>query len=169
MNILETKDLCKSYGKFKVLKNFNMHIPKGTIYGLIGKNGAGKTTAIRLICGLQEPSSGSYSIYGIKNNNKQIVKSRKRIGAIVETPSIYLDMTAKDNLLQQCKIIGLPSNDNIDEILELVGLGKTENKKVKDFSLGMKQRLGLAVALVSNPDFLILDEPINRFRSRRNN
>lgn len=169
MNVLETKDLCKNYGKFRALKNFNMNIPKGAIYGLIGKNGAGKTTAIRIICGLQKPSNGSYYIYGVENNDAKIVKSRKRIGAIIETPSIYLDLTARENLEQQYKVIGLPSYDGINEILELVGLNKIGKKKARNFSLGMKQRLGIAIALVSNPDFLILDEPINRVRSRGNN
>ena len=159
--ILETHNLEKRYKKFKVLDNLNINIPKGTIYGLIGKNGAGKTTLIRLICGLQSPTSGTYSIYGISNQNKKIIEVRKRIGAIIETPSIYYDMTAEENLKEQYKIVGLPSYDGLKELLELVGLSKTEKKKVKNFSLGMKQRLGVAISLVGNPDFLILDEPIN--------
>lgn len=159
--ILETHNLVKKYKDFKALNNLNMHLPKGAIYGLIGKNGAGKTTLIRLICGLQKPTNGTYSIYGIPNDNKKIQKVRKRMGAIIETPSIYLDMTAEENLKQQYKIVGLPSYDNLKEILELVRLNNTGNKKAKNFSLGMKQRLGIAVALVGNPDFLILDEPIN--------
>ncbi len=97
--ILETHNLGKRYKNFKALSDLNMHIEKGSIYGLIGKNGAGKTTLIRLICGLQKPTSGNYSIYGISNLNKKIIEVRKRIGAIVETPSIYLDLTAKENLL----------------------------------------------------------------------
>ena len=159
--ILETHNLEKRYKKFKVLDNLNINIPKGTIYGLIGKNGAGKTTLIRLICGLQSPTSGTYSIYGISNQNKKIIEVRKRIGAIIETPSIYYDMTAEENLKEQYKIVGLPSYDGLKELLELVGLSKTEKKKVKNFSLGMKQRLGVAISLVGNLDFLILDEPIN--------
>lgn len=159
--IIETHNLEKTYKKFKALNNLNMHIKKGSIYGLIGKNGAGKTTLIRLICGLQRPTNGTYSIYGISNQNKKIIETRKRIGAIIETPSIYLDMTAEDNLKEQYKIIGLPISDNLKEILELVGLNETGKKKAKNFSLGMKQRLGIAIALVGNPDILILDEPIN--------
>ena len=159
--ILETKNIEKRYGHFKALSNLNMHIPKGAIYGLIGKNGAGKTTLIRLICGLQKVTSGEYTIYGISNNSRKIVEARKRLGGIVETPSICLDMTAEDNLKEQYKIIGLPSYDNLQEILKLVGLENTGKKTVKHFSLGMKQRLGIAVALVGNPDLLILDEPIN--------
>lgn len=159
--ILETKNIEKRYGHFKALSNLNMHIPKGAIYGLIGKNGAGKTTLIRLICGLQKVTSGEYTIYGISNNSRKIVEARKILGGIVETPSICLDMTAEDNLKEQYKIIGLPSYDNLQEILKLVRLNNTGKKTAKHFSLGMKQRLGLAIALVGNPDLLILDEPIN--------
>lgn len=138
-----------------------MHIQKGAIYGLIGKNGAGKTTLIRIICGLQRPSKGRYSIYGTLNSDKKITNVRKRIGAIIEKPSVYLDLTAEENIKQQCKIVGLPNFDCVTDILNLVGLKDTGKKKVKNFSLGMKQRLGIAVALVGMPDFLILDEPIN--------
>ena len=159
--VLTTSGLSKKYGKFNALNNLTMHIPKGAIYGLVGRNGAGKTTLIRLICGLQKPTKGHYSIYGVKDNSKDIVKMRRRMGAVVETPAIYLDMTAEDNLKQQCLILGIPSDDVIPEILKLVGLENTEKKKAKNFSLGMKQRLGIAVALVGNPDFLVLDEPVN--------
>lgn len=159
--VLETFNIEKKYGSFKVLSNLNMHIPKCAIYGLIGKNGAGKTTLIRLLCGLQKPTSGSYSIYGVFNNDRNIVNVRKRIGAIIETPSICLDMSAEDNLKEQYKVVGLPNYDKLSEILDLVGLADTCKKTAKHFSLGMKQRLGLAIALVGRPDFLILDEPIN--------
>ena len=159
--ILETNQLEKTYHHFKAINNLNIHVPKGSIYGLIGKNGAGKTTLIRLICGLQKPTNGTYSIYNVPNTDKQILNVRKRMGAIVETPSIRLDATAEDNLKEQYKILGLPSLDNLSEILKLVGLNETEKKKTRNFSLGMKQRLGIAIALVGNPDFLILDEPIN--------
>lgn len=138
-----------------------MHVPKGAIYGFVGRNGAGKTTLIRLVCGLQEPTSGSFTLYGIKNIDKNIVKSRRRMGAVVETPSIYLDMTAEENLRQQYRVLGLPSFDAIPELLKLVGLHNTGKKKAKNFSLGMKQRLGIAIALAGDPDFLILDEPTN--------
>lgn len=159
--ILETHNLEKKYGKFKAISNLNMHVPKGNIYGLIGKNGAGKTTLIRLICGLQKPTSGTYTIYRISNTDKKIFQSRKRIGAIIETPSICLDMTAEENLKEQYKVIGLPSDEGIEELLKLVELDKTGKKTAKHFSLGMKQRLGIAISLVGNPDVLILDEPIN--------
>lgn len=159
--ILETNNLEKRYKDFKALNHANIHIEKGSIYGLIGKNGAGKTTLIRIICGLQEPTNGKYSIYGIDNSNVDITNVRKRMGAIIETPSIYGEMTARDNLIEQYKLVGMPSFDGIDEILKLVGLSNTGKKKAKHFSLGMKQRLGIAIALANNPDFLILDEPIN--------
>lgn len=159
--VLTTSGLSKKYGKFRALDDLSMHIPKGAIYGFVGRNGAGKTTLIRLICGLQEPTQGTYSIYGIDYTDKSISKSRRRMGAVVETPSIYLDMTAEDNLKQQALILGLPSYDSIPEILKLVGLDNTGKKRARNFSLGMKQRLGIAVALMGNPDFLVLDEPVN--------
>lgn len=159
--VLTTDALSKSYRHFKALNELSMHVPKGAIYGFVGKNGAGKTTLIRLICGLQEPTSGSYSLYGESSKEKGIIKSRRRMGAVVETPSIYLNMTAEDNLKQQYRILGIPSFDGIPELLKLVGLENTGKKKAKNFSLGMRQRLGIAVALAGDPDFLVLDEPIN--------
>lgn len=159
--VLKTNSLCKHYRHFKALNGLTMHVPKGAIYGFVGKNGAGKTTLIRLICGLQHPTSGDFELYGIKNTDKAISKSRRRMGAVVETPSIYLDMTAEDNLKQQCRFLGVPSFDGVPELLKLVGLENTGKKKAKNFSLGMKQRLGIAVALCGNPDFMVLDEPIN--------
>ena len=159
--VLTTNKLTKKYGNFKSLDELSIHIPKGSIYGLVGKNGAGKTTLIRVICGLQKPTKGTYSIYGIKNTSKAIVKSRRRMGAVVETPAIYLNMSAEENLKLQCLSVGVPSYDSVPEILELVGLAKTGRKKAGHFSLGMKQRLGIAMALVGNPDFLVLDEPVN--------
>ena len=158
---LTTNDLTKRYKSFYALNGVSMHVPKGAIYGFVGKNGAGKTTLIRLICGLQNPTAGDYSLYGIKNTEKGILKSRRRMGAVVETPSIYLDMTARENLKQQYLVLGLPSFDGIDDILKLIGLEHTGNKKAKNFSLGMKQRLGIGIALCGDPDFLVLDEPAN--------
>lgn len=159
--VLKTNALKKSYGNYKALNGLTMNVPKGAIYGFVGKNGAGKTTLIRLICGLQEPTDGEYSIYGIGNRQKEITKSRRRMGAVVEIPSIYLEMTAMDNLKVQYHVLGLPSFDGVSDILKLVGLGDTGNKKAKNFSLGMRQRLGIAIALAGNPDFLVLDEPVN--------
>ena len=159
--VLETNALCKKYKSFKALSNFSMYIPKGSIYGLVGKNGAGKTTLIRIICGLQNPTSGEYILYGKKNTDKDIIKARRRIGAVVETPSIYLNMTARQNLEEQYRILGIPAFDAIDDLLRLVGLENTGKKKAKNFSLGMRQRLGIAIALTGDPDFLVLDEPVN--------
>ena len=159
--ILQTCQLTKTYKHFQALNSLTMNVPKGSIYGFVGKNGAGKTTLIRLICGLQKPTSGSFTLYGVPNDSQSIFKSRRRIGAVVETPAIYMDMTAEENLKQQYLILGLPSFDGIRDLLKLAGLSHTGKKKAKHFSLGMKQRLGIAIALAGNPDFLILDEPVN--------
>ena len=159
--VLQTQGLTKRYRRGKALDGLTMAVPKGAIYGLVGKNGAGKTTLIRLICGLQEPSSGSYSLYGVSNDRKELLRIRRRMGAVVETPSIYLNMSARENLEQQALILGLPSLADLGELLELVGLENAGSKKAGHFSLGMRQRLGLAVALVGDPDFLVLDEPTN--------
>lgn len=159
--IFKTNNLCKNYGSFAALKDVNMEIPKHSIYGFVGKNGAGKTTLIRLLCGLQTPSSGSYELMGIKNDSADILKARRKMGAVVESPAIYKDLTARDNLIQQCIMLGLADLKNVDELLDIVGLSDTGKKKAKNFSLGMRQRLGLAIALCGNPEFIILDEPTN--------
>ena len=150
-NILEVSSLTKKYKNFTALDNFSMSVPRGSIYGFVGNNGAGKTTLIRLVCGLQTPTSGDI----------KLDVSGKNIGAVVETPSIYLDMTAKDNLKQQYRLLGIKDFSSIDDLLKLVGLENTGKKKAKNFSLGMRQRLGIAVALCGDPEFLILDEPVN--------
>ncbi len=159
--IFTAHGLSKSYRHFKALNGLSMNVPKGAIYGLVGKNGAGKTTLIRLITGLQEPTQGRYCLYGAQNDEKEITKARRRIGAVVETPSIYGELTAVENIKEQYRVLGLPSFAGIDDILKLVGLENTGKKKAKNFSLGMKQRLGIAIALCGDPDLLILDEPIN--------
>lgn len=159
--VLETRKLSKQYGHFKALDQLSMHVPKGSVYGFVGRNGAGKTTLIRCICGLQNPTGGEYLLYNRKNSDSQITKSRRRMGAVVEAPSIFLDMTAEENLRQQYMMLGCPSFDGMEALLKMVGLANTGKKKAKNFSLGMKQRLGIAVALAGNPDFLVLDEPVN--------
>ena len=159
--VLRTNRLTKAYKDFQALKGLTMNVPQGSIYGFVGKNGAGKTTLIRLICGLQAPTSGDFTLYGVPSGSGDIVKARRRMGAVVETPSLYLEVTAEDNLRQQYLILGLPSFEGIPELLRLVGLENTGKKKAKNFSVGMKQRLGIAVALAGDPDFLVLDEPIN--------
>ncbi len=156
-DVFTANSLSKTYRRFKALDRLTMHIPDGAVYGLVGKNGAGKTTLIRLICGLQHPTSGEFTIFGETGG----MKARRRIGSVVETPSLYMDMTAEDNLKMQCRVLGLPSFEGVPEILRLVGLENTGKKKVRNFSLGMKQRLGIAVALAGDPDFLVLDEPVN--------
>lgn len=159
--VLQTNALKKVYRNYTALQNLSMHVPKGSIYGFVGKNGAGKTTLIRLVCGLQRETDGEILLYGTSSRQKEITKVRRRIGAVIETPSIYLNMTAKENLKEQYRILGLPSYDGIEELLSLVGLSDTGKKKAGNFSLGMRQRLGIAIALAGNPDFLILDEPVN--------
>lgn len=159
---LTTHNLTKRYRKFAALDDVTMHVPKGAIYGFIGRNGAGKTTLIRVICGLQAPTQGGYTILGTENTDRKgLKKVRKHMGAIVETPAVYPDMTAYENMLHQAIIIGNPSHDQLNELLEFVGLADTGKKKVKHFSLGMRQRLSIAMTLVGNPDFLVLDEPVN--------
>ena len=159
--VLKTNSLCKHYKHFKALSGLTMNVPKGAIYGFVGRNGAGKTTLIRLVCGLQFATEGSFELNGIKNTDRNIDKARRKMGAVVETPSLFPEMTARENLMHQFRLLGLPSYDDVGELLKLVGLADTGKKKVKDFSLGMRQRLGIAVALCGDPDLLILDEPIN--------
>lgn len=158
---LEAHALCKQYKDFKALSGLNLHVPQGAIYGLVGQNGAGKTTLIRLFCGLQEPTAGTYTLYGTPHTSPAIHTARKRMGAVVETPALQLGMTARENLEQQYRILGMPSQNGIDGLLALVGLSDTGRKKAKAFSLGMRQRLGIALALCGSPDLLLLDEPVN--------
>ena len=159
--VFQTESLTKRYGNFQALDGLSMHVQEGAIYGFVGRNGAGKTTLIRLLCGLQEPSSGSFTLFGIQSGSRDMADARRRIGAVVETPALYTDMTAEENIRQQYLILGLPSFEGIPDLLKLVGLEKTGRKKVRHFSLGMKQRLGIALALSGDPDFLVLDEPAN--------
>ena len=126
--VLQTHGLCKRYRRFTALENVNMNVPRGAIYGLVGKNGAGKTTLIRVICGLQEPTAGDYSLYGARLGDKALHRARRRMGAVVETPSLYPDMTAEQNLKLQYRVLGLPEDKGIDGLLELVGLPNTGTK-----------------------------------------
>lgn len=159
--IIEANNITKKYGNFKALNNLNINISKGDIYGLVGKNGAGKTTLIRILCKLEKPTSGYYSLYGVSSNNNNIYKELSRVGALIENPYLYYNMTAYDNLKVLFKLKGIPSYDDINSLLEEVGLLKYKDKKVYTYSLGMRQRLMIAMLLVGNPDILILDEPIN--------
>lgn len=161
--ILKTFDICKNYKKNQVLKNVNMNIKKGDIYGFVGENGSGKTTIIRLITGLIHPTSGTFELFGVSNIDSNIKLVRKKIGAVVETPSIYKNMTAYENLKMQAEIIGGVSEKQIKNTLELVGLSYliNDSKSADDYSLGMRQRLGIAMCLLGDVEFIILDEPMN--------
>lgn len=155
--ILKTENLTKVYGKTKVVNAVNMHIKKGDIYGFIGKNGAGKTTFMRMVAGLAAPDGGEMELFG----KKELEKERRRIGTLIEAPGCYPNLTARDNLEIIRRSFGITNRHTVDEMLEFVGLADAGKKKVKNFSMGMKQRLGIAISLFRNPDFLILDEPIN--------
>lgn len=156
--ICQTKDLCKNYKNFHALENVNLSIKRGEIYGLIGENGAGKSTLIRILTGLSFKTSGIINLFG---KTEYLQYERAKIGCTVEMPALYKDMTAEQNLEIQRVQRGIPDRKCISKTLELVGLNNTKKKKVNNFSLGMKQRLSLAVALLGEPEFLILDEPVN--------
>lgn len=158
--VLKTKDLRKRYGRFEALKGLSMNVPAGAIYGLVGRNGAGKTTLIRLVCGLQLPSGGSFELFRTSNDSGRLSVVRRRMGAVVETPAIYPDRTAVENMRLQCDTLGMDYS-RVYQLLELVGLANTGKKKAGKFSLGMRQRLGIAIALCGGAELLILDEPTN--------
>ncbi|WP_026906408.1 ATP-binding cassette domain-containing protein [Paucisalibacillus globulus] len=158
--ILRTKQLSKQYRNNLALDEVNISIKKGEIYGFIGQNGAGKSTMLRMVTGLSLPSEGSVELFG-NDNPRELTIAQKRIGAIIESPAFFPNMTALENLEVHRLQKGVPGKDCITKSLELVGLNDTGKKKIKNFSLGMQQRLGLAIALLSDPEFLILDEPTN--------
>lgn len=162
INVVETRELSKKYGQQFAIDKVNMHIKKGAIYGFIGENGSGKTTIIRLLMGLAIPTSGDYDLFATNFKSKKIYKVRNKISAIVETPSLVPSMTAVENLRYACMYHGLNADNKIiQESLKNVGLADTGTKKVKDFSLGMRQRLGIALLLLNNPNLVLLDEPMN--------
>ncbi len=156
-NILKTSNLTKTFSKKTAVSNVNMNIKKGDIYGFIGRNGAGKTTLIKMLVGLSSPTSGSIELFNDKNLNKQ----RRKIGTVIEAPAFVPHLSAKENMYIQWKLLGSKDKSIIDETLKLVGLEDVGKKKVKKFSLGMKQRLGIAMTLMGEPEFLVLDEPTN--------
>ena len=162
-SVLSTNALSKRYKKHLAVNGVNMHIERGDIYGFVGENGSGKTTVIRLITGLIHPHGGSFALFGVDNCSADIGKARSRVGAIVESPSIYMNMSAYDNLKTQCAICGIDDDQKILAVLQDVGLEALYNEKkhASNFSLGMRQRLGIAMALLGDPEFLILDEPMN--------
>ncbi len=152
--VVKVTDVSKDYGKFHALESMSFTVPKGSIYGLVGRNGAGKTTIMRIISGLQKPTSGKVE-YGFDK------KKLGNVGALVELPSIYSNQSARENLVYQYMNLGLKIDDSIERNLQFVGLGNTGSKRAGKFSLGMRQRLGIAMAMSGNPEVLILDEPIN--------
>ncbi|RKQ34656.1 ATP-binding cassette domain-containing protein [Oceanobacillus halophilus] len=158
--ILRTNNLTKKYKNDFALENVNVSIKKGEIYGLIGQNGAGKSTMLRLVTGLSFPTDGSIELFG-NDHPSELTEVQKRMGAIIENPALFPNMTAYENLEVHRLQKGIPGRSCIQNTLELVGLLDTGKKKAKNFSLGMKQRLGLGIALLSDPEFLILDEPTN--------
>lgn len=157
--LLQTSGLTKKYGRHKAVDHVNIHIKKGAIYGFIGRNGAGKTTCLRMISGLAKPTEGEITLFGYQG--KELKEVRSRIGCLIEAPGLYGNMTAYENLKIKCRLFGISKPGYIEEILETVGLKDVGKKKTKHFSLGMKQRLGIGLALVGEPDLLVLDEPIN--------
>ena len=156
--VIETKNLTKKYGNSTVVENINIHVPKGKIYGLLGRNGAGKTTTMKMILKLIKVTKGNINLFGEDFRNNNIYK---KIGSIIETPGFYQNLTARDNLNLLAKLHGNISKKEVQEALEIVGLHKEDKKTFSNFSLGMKQRLGIAAAIMHNPELLILDEPIN--------
>lgn len=157
--VLETRNLTKIFGKQRAVDGINMHVEKGAIYGFIGKNGAGKSTTMRMICGLSNPNAGEVILYS--KMGSELEQVRENVGCMIEHPGLFPDMTAADNLKLKCIALGVKEKGHIEELLKLVGLENVGKKKCGKFSLGMKQRLGIAMALVGYPDFLVLDEPIN--------
>ena len=162
MYLVETNDLVKKYGKNIVVDHVNMHIPEGSIYGFVGENGSGKTTIMRLLTGLAEPTSGVYSLFGVSNRSNKIYDKRREMSAIVETTSLVPSMTAIDNMIFQEMYLGIKlTPEQRMELLTKVHLENVGKKKVKNFSLGMKQRMGIALALLNHPKLMLLDEPMN--------
>ena len=162
MNLIETNELCKKYSKVLVINHVNMHVPEKSIYGFVGENGSGKTTIMRLVMGLAEPTSGGFSLFGIPNRDRRIHDVKRQVSAIVETASLVPSMTARDNMIYQELYLGIKlSDDERKELLTKVHLENVGKKRVKNFSLGMKQRLAIAMALMNKPKLMLLDEPMN--------
>lgn len=159
--VLKTNNLTKQYNKNVVLDNVNITIKKGDIYGLIGRNGAGKTTLMKIITTLASPTSGTFELFNTCSENDELFDNKKRVGSLIEYPAFYPNLSAYDNLKYYTIQRGIVDKNQINKVLKLVNLTGTGKKKVKTFSLGMKQRLGIALAILNSPDFVILDEPIN--------
>lgn len=157
--ILSTSGLTKQYGKQKAVNNVNIHIRQGDIYGLIGRNGAGKTTVLKMISGLAAPTEGEFTLFG--KSGREAAKVMNRVGTLIEAPGVYREMSAAGNIKLKCIAMGVRKKGVVEELLKTVGLENAGRKAVKNFSLGMKQRLGIALALVGDTDLVVLDEPIN--------
>ena len=157
--LLSTSALTKQFGRHKAVDQVSMHIKRGAIYGFIGRNGAGKTTTLRMIGGLASPTAGEIEMFGCRG--KELKQIRSRVGCLIEGPGLYGNMTARDNMKMKCLLLGVQKKGYMEELLEVVGLKDVGKKLVKRYSLGMKQRLGIAMALIGEPDLLVLDEPIN--------
>lgn len=158
--IMETVGLRKSYKGNVVVNDVNIHVPKGAIYGFVGPNGAGKSTVMKMILNLIQPEAGEVQLFGEKVTD-QSYEVFKRVGSIIENPYFYEKMTASQNLELHCDYMGFPNKERIDEVLQMVDLQNVEGKQIRHYSLGMKQRLAIARAILAKPEFLILDEPIN--------
>ena len=162
MDLITTSGLCKIYGDKMVIDHVDMHIPESSIYGFVGENGSGKTTIMRLLTGLAEPSAGSFTLFGVNNKDRKIYEVRNKVSAIVEATSLIPSMTARDNMVYQELYLGIKQTEaERMELLKKVHLEEVGEKKVKNFSLGMKQRLGIALALMNHPKLMLLDEPMN--------
>ena len=157
--LLTTDRLTKKYGKHMAVNGVSMHVERGAVYGFIGKNGAGKTTFMKMITGLANPTSGSITLFG--ETGQELGRVRSKLGCLIEAPGIYPKLTAFENMQLKTLAMGRYNKEYINELLELVGLGDTKKKKSGQFSLGMRQRLGIALALVGEPEMMVLDEPIN--------
>lgn len=155
---IETTVLTKTYGNKAAVKNLNLKVREGEIYGFIGRNGAGKSTTLKMLCGIAAPSEGEIRLFGRTVNDPVV---RRRLGVLIEAAGLYPNMTAEQNVMMKAKCMGLADEKDAAAVLEITGLLDAGRKKVKYFSMGMKQRLGVALALLGNPDLLILDEPIN--------
>lgn len=159
--ILTADHISKQYKHVTAVDSVCLHVPKGSIYGFIGRNGAGKTTTLKILSGLARPTSGSFTVFGCSSDELRAKNMFSRIGILIENPGLYTDMSAYDNLKMKCLYAGIKDPDYIRELLALVGLSDVGRRPAKNFSLGMKQRLGIALALIGDPEILFLDEPIN--------
>ena len=159
MNVIETNGLSKAFGSKMAVDQFDMHVGQGDIYGFVGRNGAGKSTVMRMLAGLAAPTDGEVREFGMQPRE---ASASRRIGALIESPGLYGSMSATDNLMMKALALGLADpKDKVRDLLDLTGLGSVGSKATKNFSMGMKQRLGLALALLGSPDLLLLDEPLN--------